>query len=350
VTTLAERMTSALDPSAGHAALRRTAAAVVERAVGHDLAVWATVDPATAMTTSCVLHGAERDEELEGEVFEHEYGSAPDVLRFVDLLDGPLVGTVRRATGGEPGRSPRHRETLAPRGFTDHLRLVLHDGRTPWGAVELLRAGGSFTDDEIAAVAATGRPVALALREAMIAGRVGGDGMDSGDDPALAPLEVEGSGLVVCEADGRVGEISDEARVLLGDDGRLPPVVAALVAGHRRSVGAPRAVHAPTLAGRWLRFTATALGPRVAVVVDPIRPGRLADLVARARGLSQREQEVLGQLALGRSNRRIARTLALSEWTVQDHVKAVLAKFGVSGRSELQAALFLGAYAGSHGG
>ncbi|MEJ2884857.1 helix-turn-helix transcriptional regulator [Actinomycetospora aeridis] len=347
MTTLAERMT-ALDPAAGHAALRRAAAAIVARTVGHDLAVWATVDPATVMTTSCVLHGAERDEQLEGEVFAHEYGAAPDVLRFTELLDGPLVGTVRTATGGDPGRSARHRETLAPRGFTDHLRMVLHDGRTPWGAVELLRAGGSFTDDEIAAVAAAGRPVALALREAMIAGRAAGG--DIGADPTLAPLDVEGSGLVVCGPDGRVAEVSEEARALLGDDGRLPPVVAALAAGRRGRTTGPRAVHAPTAGGRWLRFTATALGARVAVVVDPIRPGRLADLVARARGLSQREQEVLGQLALGRSNRRIARELGLSEWTVQDHVKAVLAKFGVSGRSELQAALFLGTYAGSHAG
>ena len=345
MTMLAERLSAALDPTAGHAALRRTAAAVVERTVGHDLAVWATVDPATAMTTSCVLHGAERDEVLEAEVFAHEYGPDPDVLRFADLLAGPLVGTVRAATAGEPARSARHRETLAPRGFTDHLRLVLHDGRTPWGAVELLRAGGTLTDGEVATVAAAGRPVALALREAMIGGRATGD-----DDPVLVPLDVAGSGLVLCGPDGRVVEISDEARALLGGDGRLPPVVAALVADRRRSAGAPRAVHAPTAEGRWLSFTATALGSRLAVVVDPIRPGRLADLVARARGLSQREQEVLGQLALGRSTRRIARTLGLSEWTVQDHVKAVLAKFGVSGRAELQAALFLGTYAGLHAG
>ncbi|GAA4904617.1 regulatory LuxR family protein [Actinomycetospora succinea] len=344
MTMLVERLAATLDPVAGHAALRRAAAAVVERTVSHDLAVWATVDPATAMTTSCVLHGAERDEDLEAEVFAHEYGPDPDVLRFADLLEGSLVGTVRAATGGEPARSARHRETLAPRGFTDHLRLVLHDGRTPWGTVELLRAGGTFTDDEVATVAAVGRPVALALREAMIAGRVVGD-----DDPALVPLDVAGSGLVLCAPGGRVEEISAEARVLLGGDDRLPPVVGALVADRRRSAGA-RTVHAPTAEGRWLSFTVTALGARLAVVVDPIRPGCLADLVARARGLSQREQEVLGQLALGRSNRRIARALGLSEWTVQDHVKAVLAKFGVSGRAELQAALFLGTYAGLHAG
>jgi len=34
---------------------------------------------------------------------------------------------------------------------------------------------------------------------------------------------------------------------------------------------------------------------------------------------------------------------------VQDHVKAVLAKFGAAGRGELLAALFSGYYAGLHG-
>ncbi|GLZ45583.1 helix-turn-helix transcriptional regulator [Actinomycetospora sp. NBRC 106375] len=348
MTTLADRLLPALDPSAGHATLRRTAAGVVDRVVGHDLAVWATVDPATAMTTSCVLHGADRDPALEAEVFAHEYGAEPEVLRFSDLLAGPLIDTVHRATDGDPARSARHRETLAPRGFTDHLRLVLHDGRTPWGAVELLRADGVFTAEEVAALAAVSRPVAVALREALLGARATGAA-----DAALAPLEVDGSGLVLCGSDGRVFDVSDEARALLGaadGDVRLPPVVAALVAGRRGAAPATRTVHAPTADGRWLSFTATALGGRVAVVVDPIRPGRLAELVARARGLSGREQDVLAQLALGRSNRRIARALGLSEWTVQDHVKAVLAKFGVSGRAELQAALFLGAYADLHDG
>ncbi|MFC5062213.1 helix-turn-helix transcriptional regulator [Actinomycetospora atypica] len=333
-----------LDPEGGHVAVRDRAAAALAAEVGHDLAVWATVDPATVMTTSCRLYGASRDRALEADVLAHEYAPDPDVLCYADLAAGPLVGTVHRATAGDPARSARHREVLAPRGFTDHLRLVLHDGRTAWGVVDLLRAGSVFDDREVATAVAAGRPVALALRAAMTSARAAG----APTDAVTAAVDVEGSGLVLCDRDGRVLEVSAEARELLGAED-LPAAVTALVAARRSRAPRPPSLSAPTVAGRWLTFAATDLGAgHVAVVVDPIRPSRFADVVARARGLSGREQEVLAELARGRSNKQIARALRLSEWTVQDHVKAVLGKFGVSGRSELQAALYSGHYAPLH--
>jgi DNA-binding NarL/FixJ family response regulator len=54
--------------------------------------------------------------------------------------------------------------------------------------------------------------------------------------------------------------------------------------------------------------------------------------------LTAREREVLAEIAHGRSNREIARSLALSEKTVKTHVSAILSKLAVQDRT--QAALY----------
>ena len=55
---------------------------------------------------------------------------------------------------------------------------------------------------------------------------------------------------------------------------------------------------------------------------------------ADAYGLSPREQEVLDILAEGRTDRDIAARLFISERTVHVHVRRILAKLGVSSRTE----------------
>ena len=53
-----------------------------------------------------------------------------------------------------------------------------------------------------------------------------------------------------------------------------------------------------------------------------------------AYGLSPREREVLNILAEGRTDRDIAARLFISERTVHVHVRRVLAKLGVSSRTQ----------------
>jgi two-component system, NarL family, response regulator len=60
---------------------------------------------------------------------------------------------------------------------------------------------------------------------------------------------------------------------------------------------------------------------------------RLADSMSQAE-LSQRELQILKQMALGRSNKEIGQVLYISEYTVKNHVRSILKKLNAIGRTE----------------
>jgi DNA-binding NarL/FixJ family response regulator len=117
------------------------------------------------------------------------------------------------------------------------------------------------------------------------------------------------------------------------DDAKLLPAIQAGAAGYLlknvRPAELARAVRAAH-AGEAL------LDPAVAArLVEAIaQPSQ----VARDDDLTPREREILTHIARGLSNKRIAFELGVSEKTVKNHVSHVLAKLGVTDRT--QAALY----------
>lgn len=75
-------------------------------------------------------------------------------------------------------------------------------------------------------------------------------------------------------------------------------------------------------------------------LLDPAVAARLVDALAQPAGeppaerLTPREREVLALISRGLSNKRIARELGVSEKTVKAHVGHVLAKLGVTDRTQ----------------
>ena len=143
------------------------------------------------------------------------------------------------------------------------------------------------------------------------------------------------------------------AREPLGEAYRLArslpamPLLRAIV-----DLGARARVPLPASDGAEADLVAVGPGVRVPVAVGPGRPDHAVGSpdIARAiderimatlrkgpadtYGLSPREQEVLNILAEGRTDRDIAARLFISERTVHVHVRRILAKLGVSSRTE----------------
>jgi two-component system, NarL family, response regulator LiaR len=146
--------------------------------------------------------------------------------------------------------------------------------------------------------------------------------------------------LVMPELDGvgAMRTLRDEApdsRVLVLtsflDDERLLPAIQAGAAGYLLKNVEPselaRAIYA---------------AQRGEAIIDPTAAARLVRAFADSAGsrapeperLTRREREVLELIAGGRSNKRIALELGISEKTVKAHVGHVLEKLGVSDRTQ----------------
>jgi two-component system nitrate/nitrite response regulator NarL len=98
----------------------------------------------------------------------------------------------------------------------------------------------------------------------------------------------------------------------------LKGVSASELAKITRAVVAGEGYVPPALAARLLAHT----------------PDREGDAEVALDELSEREQQILAQLADGQSNRQIAQTLGLTEKTVKNNMTAIMQKLGVRNRVE----------------
>lgn len=111
-----------------------------------------------------------------------------------------------------------------------------------------------------------------------------------------------------------------------------------LLAEAIRRAAAGEPVVSPELMGKLVAAFQSQGGP--APIAPPFAaPAPSTDApVAAAPSLSPREEEVLREIALGASNKEIARTLDIAETTVKIHVQHILRKLGLSSR--VQAAVY----------
>jgi DNA-binding CsgD family transcriptional regulator len=281
--------------------------------------------------------------------FEIEY-SLEDFNKFAELARrASPVGSLREATEGDLSRSARWREVFHPLGLNDDLRAALVADGACWGYLALHRGGtSSFSAEDLQFVSRVVGHLAEGLRVSLI--------VEASDTQE----SIDGPGLVLLNDAFEVASGSESGKQWLAelgaheqpDIGVLPASVYAVAAQLRaleQSVSPgpelmPRA-RVRTSSGRWMIVHATRLSDadrkgQIAVIIEPAHPAEIAPLIVRAYDLSPRERDITQQVIRGLSTIEIAEQLFISTNTVQDHLKAIFTKVGVSSRRELVARIW----------
>jgi len=333
-------------------AFRLALLAHLREAFPFESACCTVVDPQTFLSAGAVTEDGV--EAIHHRLFEYEYDHR-DFNRFEDLAaaDRPAA-TLGLTMCGDMARSARFREVLQPAGFGDELRAVLVSGGKCWGFLTLLRGKDQplFAAEELALLTSLVPAIASALRRMSLA-----LADESAEEPELEP------GVLVVAADGNVlSELAatDAAarwlvalreaegigtdvlprpiravctRALVGESGRESEHSKAARTCVRLTSGSYVTIRADRLAGR-------ASGVQLAVIFEQAQPADRLPLIAEAYGLSEREKQLLGAVVRGLSTQEISGELHISVYTVQDHLKSIFSKTGVSSRRELIWQLF----------
>ena len=192
-------------------------------------------------------------------------------------------------------------------------------------AATLLRDGTTaFTEHQLATATTAGSGIAERIAHAMVLGHAG-----------TASSEV---GTLWLDETGRLLSATHSAHRWLAT-AQLESVLAGL-AIRAAAQPAPLMVRV-RLAEGWVTLHAERLidtegqDQGIVVVIQPAHPGGVLPLAVAAFGLTPREADVTKAVLGGKDTRSTSAALGISPYTVQDHLKSVFTKVGVTSRGEL---------------
>jgi DNA-binding CsgD family transcriptional regulator len=314
----------------------------------HGAPCWFTLDPASLLVTS---HFDEGVPELPPQWALNEYYQ-DDVNKLADVARSRRgISTLHEATGGDPASSPRWHFNMTLGGDQELIAALRTPAGQVWGALGLYREPGQqlFDDTELAFVRLVAPSLAEGARRALLVGE------------ATDPEGPDAPGLVVLSQQGEVESATPGVERWLQelpdgdwDAGRLPSAVLAVAgralrtAEHPDQPGEVAVARVLSRSGTWVVLHGAALvsggAHRVAVIVEPAHPARIAPLLMSAYGLTEREQQVTRLVLQGNSTAEIAERLVVSTHTVQQHLKSIFDKTGVRSRRDLVGKVFFAHY------
>jgi DNA-binding CsgD family transcriptional regulator len=342
--TLAASVAAAVEPiadtGADDRAYRSQVLDAIQRLVPFDAYAFLLTDPAT--TVGCSPLAAVPDLATLPHLIRLKYLTS--VNRWTQL---PTSGcaSLLQATGGRPEQSLIWREHLAGVGILDVASLVFADRFGCWGFLDLWRRDSSFTNDEIDALVGARPTMTARLRGVQAAGFSGG-GAGSGR---------RGPGALVLSPALTVRAQTPQTREWLvalvppqSGGGPVPAAAynaaAQLLATEAGVDSHPAQARVHLGGGIWLTVRADrVVGNQpledrdIVVTMEASSAAERRDVFSRSYALTGREEVLLRHLAEGVDTRTVARLMAISEHTVQDHLKSVFSKTSTSSRRELLA-------------
>ncbi len=330
------------------------ATAAIEHAVPFVAACIATLDPETVLVSGVRKWGA-LDGRNESDVAwaQLEYDSDDPTTFAAMLSSGSPAIALHAAMAGDVERSARMSQLMIPGfDFHDEARLVLTDRGGAWGAISIFRGSDDepFTAEEVAFLESIGPAYARGIRAGMLAQL---SRTRSAPETGPAVVIVDGEDRIVQSSPGAAAQLERLAQVRGAGDPLT--LVYSLVSGARRVARGevermPR-IRVRTTDGVWLVLHASPLSGTidragdVVVTIEEARPQEVIDLVAAVFGLTVREREVTAMVLRGADTREIAASIHVSPYTVQDHLKSVFEKAGVTSRRELVSRVYFDQYA-----
>ena len=307
-------------------------------------ACWFTLDPDSLLVTS---HVNGTMPELPPNWGALEYYE-DDVHKLSDVVTSPDgVSTLLAATGGDPTTSPRWHRNMQYGGDQEMIAAVRTPIRSGVGRGQCLpRTCSTVLRRRRRGVPQGSRALTgEGARRALLVGE------------ASEPQGTDAPGLIVLSGDWEIESATPGTARWLSDlpdgdwdIGLLPSSVLAVAGQALRTAtagggtGGTAVSRVLTRSGRWVVLHGAAMdgaNPRVAVIVEPAHPARIAPLLMSAYGLSEREQDVTRLVLQGSTTTEIARQLAISPHTVQEHLKSVFDKAAVRSRRDLVGKVFL---------
>jgi DNA-binding CsgD family transcriptional regulator len=328
---------SSLDDRAFRAALLEA----IRPALPFDGYVWVLTDPSSSVGVSPLAYLPGLDMRRLPDIIRAKY--ATSINRWTTMPTGACAA-LAATTQGDLGRSALWRAGIKELPIVDILSAVLRDRFGCWGFLDLWRcAGAVYSDDDTLFLSSL-------LDQLTTAQRCRVAQMFGSTTPAV---DDRGPALVLLDDDLRpvtqTPAAEQSLRRLLPTDPRDAPIPAAalnvaaqLLASEQSIDSSPPHSRMHSYRGAWvslqaarLRPSDTTLAASIAVTIDSIGLADRVDMFSRAHGFTKREADVVVELSRGHSTRLTARRLGLSEYTVQDHLKAIFAKSSTSSRAEL---------------